>query len=216
MAGRVRNERVEELTVVLNLRAQRVAYDRKSSSGDVPPRDVTTVLLVRPNRLVGLLALAVDLGLLASVIASINVGLFGFKESLSGPFVVESIVIEAMAAAALSLWIATGYTTDDESHPKPVGTRPEDPGANEEEFWIRLARQAEADSDDLAHALDFHLVSECDCHGAADVATLRRHDIRAISREAMPSRKRSSAQSSGQWVPGLRRPRLVQDERRTH
>src|ERR1700739_3633633 len=46
---------------------------------------VTAVLLAWPSRLVGLLAVAVDIGLLASLISSINLGLFGFKESLTGP-----------------------------------------------------------------------------------------------------------------------------------
>jgi hypothetical protein len=63
------------------------------------------ILLARPSRMLGLLALAVDAGILAALIASINVGLFGFTESLDAPFVVESIVIETLAALALALWI---------------------------------------------------------------------------------------------------------------
>jgi hypothetical protein len=66
---------------------------------------VATILLVRPSRMLGMVALAVDAGILAALIGSINVGLFGFTESLSAPFVVESIVIETLAALALALWI---------------------------------------------------------------------------------------------------------------
>ena len=70
---------------------------------------VTAVLLARPSRLAGLFALAIDLGILASLIASINLGLFGFKESVNGPFVVESITLEALAAVALLLWLGIDW-----------------------------------------------------------------------------------------------------------
>jgi hypothetical protein len=63
------------------------------------------ILLARPSRMLGTLALAVDAGILAALIGSINIGLFGFTESLNAPFVVESIVIETLAALALALWI---------------------------------------------------------------------------------------------------------------
>jgi hypothetical protein len=66
---------------------------------------VAAVLLARPSRVLGLLALAVDAGILAALIGSINLGLFGFTESLNAPFVVESILIETLAALALALWI---------------------------------------------------------------------------------------------------------------
>jgi hypothetical protein len=37
---------------------------------------------------------------------SVNVGLFGFKESLSAPFAVESILLEMLAIVTLGAWIA--------------------------------------------------------------------------------------------------------------
>lgn len=148
---------------------------------------VVAVLVALPSRLIGLFATVVDLGILASLIASINVGLFGFKESVNGPFVIESIVIEAMAAAVLALWVTSDYVAENQSSPKVVSSWPDDSEGADEQSWRRRARQAEADADDLAHALDFHIVNECDCHGAADVATLRRHDIRAISRRGDPA-----------------------------
>jgi hypothetical protein len=145
------------------------------------------VLLMWPSRLIGLLALVVDLGILASLITSINVGLFGFKESLSGPFVVESIVIEVLAAATLTLWVATDYAAENRTSLTSVSTPDEDSEEVDDQSWRRRAHQAEADADDLARALDFHIVNECDCHGAADIATLRGHDIRAISRHRGPA-----------------------------
>jgi hypothetical protein len=67
---------------------------------------VSAILLARPSRLLGVLGLAVDAGILAALIGSINFGLFGFTESLNAPFVMESILIESLAALALALWMA--------------------------------------------------------------------------------------------------------------
>lgn len=144
---------------------------------------VTTVFLVWPTRLGGLLSLTVDLGILASLIASINIGLFGFKETLTGAFAIESIVIESLAAAALTAWISLDLAAEHRAEPDAESPRPAETDADEEPSWTRRAQQAEADADELARALDFHIVNECDCHGAADIATLRRHDIRVISRQ---------------------------------
>jgi hypothetical protein len=41
---------------------------------------------------------------LAALILSINVGLFGFQESIRASFVVESILLESIGAAALLSW----------------------------------------------------------------------------------------------------------------
>src|ERR1700747_3070758 len=51
-------------------------------------------LLGRPSRLIALAGVGLSLGILAGLIVSVNVGLFGFKESLSAPFAVESILLE--------------------------------------------------------------------------------------------------------------------------
>jgi hypothetical protein len=63
-------------------------------------------LLGRPTRLIGLLGFGTVIGILAGLIISINVGLFGFTESLTAPFAVESIVLEIAAAVTLAAWIA--------------------------------------------------------------------------------------------------------------
>jgi hypothetical protein len=75
---------------------------------------VAAVLLARPSRVLGLLALAVDAGILAALIGSINLGLFGFTESLNAPFVVESIVIETLTALSLALWITVDRMAQDQ------------------------------------------------------------------------------------------------------
>ena len=67
---------------------------------------VGAVLLARPSRLIGLLGVGLSASILGGLILSVNVGLFGFKESLSAPFAVESIVLEMAAAVTLSAWMA--------------------------------------------------------------------------------------------------------------
>jgi hypothetical protein len=67
---------------------------------------LAVVMLARPSRLVGLLGFGTATGILAGLIVSINVGLFGFTESLSAPFAVESIVLEIATATTLAGWVA--------------------------------------------------------------------------------------------------------------
>jgi len=141
----------------------------------------SAVLFLWPSRLLGFLALATDLGVLVSLIVSINIGLFGFKESLHASFVVEAIVIEALAAAALIGWVVIDYAAESHEGRSTSLTSLELPNPVQEESWSRRAREAEVDAGDLARALEFHIVNECDCHGATDIATLRRHEVRVVS-----------------------------------
>jgi hypothetical protein len=67
---------------------------------------VAAGMLVRPTRLIGLSGIALVMSILAGLIVSINIGLFGFTESLSAPFAVESIVLELAAAVTLASWVA--------------------------------------------------------------------------------------------------------------
>jgi len=67
---------------------------------------IAVAMLVWPSRFVGLLGFGAVMGILAGLIVSINVGLFGFTESSSAPFAVESIVLEMAAAITLAGWVA--------------------------------------------------------------------------------------------------------------
>jgi hypothetical protein len=67
---------------------------------------VAAGMLVRPTRLIGLSGIALVLGILAGLIVSINVGLFGFTESLLAPFAFESLVLELATAVTLAGWVA--------------------------------------------------------------------------------------------------------------
>jgi hypothetical protein len=80
------------------------------------------ILLARPSRMLGMLALAVDAGILAALIGSITVGLFGFTESLDAPFVVESMMIETLAALALTLWITVDRIAQNQHRPIKLPT----------------------------------------------------------------------------------------------
>lgn len=73
--------------------------------GGVSALAVAAGLLLRPSRLVGIAGTGVEIGILAGLIVSVNFGLFGFKESLSAPFAVESIWMEAVAAVTLVAWV---------------------------------------------------------------------------------------------------------------
>jgi hypothetical protein len=66
---------------------------------------IAVAMLVWPSRLVGFLGFGTVLGILAGLIISINVGLFGFTESSSAPFAVESIVLEMASAITLAVWV---------------------------------------------------------------------------------------------------------------
>ena len=66
-------------------------------------------LLARPTRLMGLSGIGLVMGVLAGLIVSVNVGLFGFKESLSAPFSGESIMLEIAAAFTVAAWMAVDF-----------------------------------------------------------------------------------------------------------
>lgn len=63
---------------------------------------VAAALLLRPSRLFGVVGFGLAVGILGGLVVSVNVGLFGFTESLRAPFVVESIALEVAGAATLA------------------------------------------------------------------------------------------------------------------
>ena len=72
-------------------------------------------LLIWPSRLLGLLGFGLVLGVLGGLIVSVNIGLFGFTDSLAAPFAVESIVLELAAAVSLATWISLDLVQDSRS-----------------------------------------------------------------------------------------------------
>lgn len=101
-------------------------------AGAVSALAVAAGLLLRPSRLLGLAGAGVEIGILAGLIVSVNFGLFGFNESLSAPFAVESIVVETAAVLTLVGWVMldlvkhthSATTPDDVAQPPPEGDRP--------------------------------------------------------------------------------------------
>jgi hypothetical protein len=69
-------------------------------------------LFVRPSRLVAVLGLGSVLGVMAGLIVSVNVGLFGFSESFSAPYVIESVALEVAAVITLSSWVVMDFFLD--------------------------------------------------------------------------------------------------------
>jgi hypothetical protein len=87
---------------------------------------LAALLLLWPSALAGLLGAGFMVSTLAGLILSINVGLFGFQESLQASFVVESILLESIGAAALLAWAglaAATSTTPAAQDRKPAPTR---------------------------------------------------------------------------------------------
>jgi hypothetical protein len=75
------------------------------------------VLLAWPRPLAGLLAAGYTASTLGALIISFTVGLFGFRESISASYVVQSLTIETVTVLALIGWTALAA-----SHP-PLATR---------------------------------------------------------------------------------------------
>jgi hypothetical protein len=65
---------------------------------------LAAILLVWPRPLAGLLGTGFMAATLGALIISINVGLFGFQESIHAAFVVESILLESIGGVVLLAW----------------------------------------------------------------------------------------------------------------
>ena len=65
---------------------------------------LAAILLAWPRPLAGLLAAGFLGSTLGALIISLSVGLFGFRESIHASFVVQSLVVEAIAVLALLAW----------------------------------------------------------------------------------------------------------------
>ena len=65
---------------------------------------LAAVLLVWAWPLAGLLAAGFTASTIGALLISLSVGLFGFHESISAAYVVESLVIETLTVLALASW----------------------------------------------------------------------------------------------------------------
>jgi hypothetical protein len=65
---------------------------------------LAVALLAWPRPLVGLLAAGFTASTLGALVISMSVGLFGLHESITGPFVVTSLVIESINVLLLLSW----------------------------------------------------------------------------------------------------------------
>jgi hypothetical protein len=80
---------------------------------------LAAVLLAWPRPLAGLLGAGFMVSTLAALVLSINIGLFGFQESIRASFVVESILLESIGAVALLSWTVIVL----QAQPQPSSSR---------------------------------------------------------------------------------------------
>lgn len=65
---------------------------------------LAVAILAWARPLTGLLSAGFNIVTIAALVISLAVGLFGFRESIHAAYVVESLIIESLAAIVLSTW----------------------------------------------------------------------------------------------------------------
>ena len=89
---------------------------------------VAAGLLAWPAALTGLLAAGYTAATLGALLISLTVGLFGFRESISASYVIESLTIEAITVLALLSWtVLATATPSPPARPPAAGTRGTEP-----------------------------------------------------------------------------------------
>jgi len=71
---------------------------------------MAVLLLVWARPLTGLLAAGFTVSTIGALVISLWVGLFGFRESISAYFVVQSLVLESVTAVILAAWTVIAAT----------------------------------------------------------------------------------------------------------
>jgi hypothetical protein len=86
---------------------------------------LASALLAWPRPLTGLLAAGYTAATLGALIISLTVGLFGFRESISASYVVQSLAIETITVLALIGWTAlvTARPRPPNRTPPPIAQR---------------------------------------------------------------------------------------------
>jgi hypothetical protein len=83
---------------------------------------LAAVMLAWPRPLAGLLAAGYTASTLGALIISLTAGLFGFRESISASYVVQSLAIETITVLALLSW--TALASHPSRLPAPATGRP--------------------------------------------------------------------------------------------
>jgi hypothetical protein len=79
---------------------------------------LAAALLAWPRALAGLVAAGYTAATLGALLISLSVGLFGFRESISASYVVQSLAIETIALLALLSWTVLAAATARPSQPQ--------------------------------------------------------------------------------------------------
>ena len=86
---------------------------------------LAAVLLAWSRPLAGLLAAGYTVATIAALVISLTVGLFGFHESITASYVVESLIIEGIAVLALMTWtVLTASRIQPPAHQSSPAARP--------------------------------------------------------------------------------------------
>jgi hypothetical protein len=85
---------------------------------------LAAVVLAWPRPLAGLLAAGYTASTLGALIISLTAGLFGFRESISASYVVQSLATETITVLALLSWTALAAR-----HPQPIARARHRPSA---------------------------------------------------------------------------------------
>ena len=89
---------------------------------------LAAVLLALSRPLAGLLAAGYTASTLGALVISLTVGLFGFRESISASYVLESIIIEAITLLALMTWtVLVARRIQPPARQPPAAARPSHP-----------------------------------------------------------------------------------------
>jgi hypothetical protein len=115
---------------------------------------LAALLLAWPRPLVGLLAAGYTAATLGALLISLNVGLFGFRESTQASYVTESLTIETITLLALIAWTiqaAVGAGARSTRKPSPSAAPRQDPAARGSGQSLQRAKRKSAGLTSWSH-----------------------------------------------------------------
>jgi hypothetical protein len=105
---------------------------------------LAAVMLAWPRPLAGLLAAGYAAATLGALLISLNVGLFGFRESISASYVTESLTIETITVLALIAWTVL-VTATPRQPARPAGSPARERGTDRQPGLARPPRRSADD-----------------------------------------------------------------------
>jgi hypothetical protein len=115
---------------------------------------LAALLLAWPRPLAGLLAAGYTAATLGALLISLNLGLFGFRESTSASYVTESLTIETITVLALIAWTiqtAVGIRARSTRKPSPSAAPQQGPAARGSGQSLRRGKRKSAGLTSWSH-----------------------------------------------------------------